>query len=163
DGGSGNDPQNHAQDPTTLLGKMLRLDVVGQTTYVIPPTNPYANDVSGKKKEIYAIGMRNPWRWSFDRDTGDLWVGDVGQNEWEEIDKIALGGNYGWNQCEGFHSFSAATANNPNNPPCTFAGALPPVVDYGHANTGDPEPGNSVTGGYVYRGKGVPSLVGSYI
>ncbi|MDB4968567.1 MAG: hypothetical protein JWN44_4256 [Myxococcales bacterium] len=163
DGGSGNDPQNNGQSLTTFLGKMLRLDVDGQTTYAIPPKNPFAQDTTGKKKEIYAYGVRNPWRWSFDRGTGDLWVGDVGQNEWEEIDKVELGGNYGWNQCEGFHSFSGATASNPNNPPCTFPGALPPVVEYGHANTTETEPGVSVTGGYVYRGKGVPSLEGSYL
>jgi uncharacterized repeat protein (TIGR03806 family) len=163
DGGSGNDPQNRAQDLTVLFGKMLRLDVEGQTTYAIPPANPFANDNTGKKKEIYAYGLRNPWRWSFDRGTGELWLGDVGQNEWEEVDKIQIGGNYGWNRCEGTHSFSAATANNPANPPCDFAGSILPIVDYGHANTGDPQSGISVTGGYVYRGKGIPTLEGDYV
>ena len=159
DGGSANDPGNRAQDLTLWFGKMLRLDVDGQTTYAIPPTNPFANS-STAKKEIYAYGLRNPWRWSFDRATGELWVGDVGQNVWEEVDKIQLGGNYGWNKCEGTHKFDPADASNPSQPPCDFPGALPPVVDYSH---NDPMGGNSITGGYVYRGTAMPSLVGSYL
>ena len=156
DGGSGNDPQNRAQDLTLLFGKMLRLDVDGQTTYAIPPGNPFANDATGKAKEIFAWGLRNPWRWSFDRATGDLWAGDVGQDRWEEIDQIKIGGNYGWKVYEGTHCSDGTTS-------CSLPGALPPVVDYGHASTGDPQPGIAVTGGYVYRGAGVPSLVGSYL
>ncbi|HEX6838415.1 MAG TPA: PQQ-dependent sugar dehydrogenase, partial [Polyangia bacterium] len=159
DGGSANDPGNRSQDLTLWFGKMLRLDVDGQTTYAIPPTNPFANS-STAKKEIYAYGLRNPWRWSFDRATGELWVGDVGQNVWEEVDKIESGGNYGWNKCEGTHKFDPADANSPSQPPCDFPGALPPVVDYSH---NDPMGGNSITGGYVYRGTAMPSLVGSYL
>jgi len=159
DGGSANDPGNRSQDLTLWFGKMLRLDVDGQTTYAIPPDNPFANSTTAKK-EIYAYGLRNPWRWSFDRATGELWVGDVGQNVWEEVDKIQKGGNYGWNKCEGTHKFDPADANNPNQPPCDFPGALPPVVDYSH---NDPMGGNSITGGYVYRGTAIPSLVGSYL
>ena len=159
DGGSANDPGNRSQDLTLWFGKILRLDVDGQTTYAIPPDNPFATS-STAKKEIYAYGMRNPWRWSFDRGTGELWVGDVGQNVWEEVDTIQSGGNYGWNKCEGTHKFDGADANNPNQPPCDFPGALPPIVDYSH---NDPMGGNSITGGYVYRGTAIPSLVGSYL
>jgi uncharacterized repeat protein (TIGR03806 family) len=159
DGGSGGDPGNRSQNLTLWFGKILRLDVDGQTTYAIPPTNPFANSATAKH-EIYAYGMRNPWRWSFDRATGDLWCGDVGQNVWEEVDKIQLGGNYGWNECEGFHKYDAGNPNNPDAGPCTLAGALPPVVDYSH---NDPQGGNSITGGYVYRGTAMPELVGSYL
>ena len=156
DGGSGYDPGNRSQDLTLFFGKMLRLDVDGQATYAIPPDNPFANDATGKKKEIYAYGLRNPWRWSFDRDTGQLWVGDVGQDRWEEVDQLALGGNYGWKVMEGTHCTDNTTT-------CSLPGALPPVLDYGHPSTGDPQPGNSITGGYVYRGKQVPTLAGSYL
>lgn len=156
DGGSAYDPGNRSQDLTLFFGKLLRIDVEGQATYAIPPTNPFANDTTGKKPEIYAYGLRNPWRWSFDRATGDLWVGDVGQDRWEEIDKVALGGNYGWKIWEGTHCTDNTTT-------CSLPGALPPVLDYGHPSTGDPMPGQSVTGGYVYRGKSIPTLEGSYV
>jgi uncharacterized repeat protein (TIGR03806 family) len=159
DGGSGGDPGNRAQDLTLWFGKMLRIDVDGQTTYAIPPTNPFATSATAKH-EIYAYGLRNPWRWSFDRATGDLWVGDVGQNVWEEVDKVQLGGNYGWNRCEGNHKYDPANPNSPDAGPCDLPGALAPVVDYSH---NDPQGGNSITGGYVYRGTAMPSLVGSYI
>lgn len=156
DGGSGYDPGNRSQDLTLFFGKMLRLDVEGQATYAIPPDNPFADDTTGKKKEIFAYGLRNPWRWSFDRGTGQLWVGDVGQDRWEEIDVLKSGGNYGWKVMEGTHCTDNTTT-------CSLPGALPPVLDYGHPSTGDPQPGNSVTGGYVYRGSAIPTLVGSYL
>ena len=159
DGGSGGDPGNRAQDLTLWFGKMLRIDVDGQTTYAIPPTNPFATSATAKH-EIYAYGLRNPWRWSFDRATGDLWVGDVGQNVWEEVDKVQLGGNYGWNRCEGNHKYDPANPNSPDAGPCDLPGAIAPIVDYSHS---DPQGGNSITGGYVYRGTAMPSLVGSYI
>ena len=157
DGGSGYDPQGNGQNTTVLLAKMLRIDVENQATYAIPPSNPFANDTGMNRKEIFAWGMRNPWRWSFDRGTGDLWVGDVGQDRWEEIDKIKLGGNYGWSRYEGTHCTDGTTTCAP------LPGALPPIIDYGHASTGDPDPGNCVIGGYFYRGSAIPSLVGNYV
>lgn len=147
DGGSGGDPYDNAQDPQSLLGKMLRIDINGTKPYAIPPTNPYVN--GGGRPEIYALGLRNPWRWSFDRETGELWVGDVGQNRWEEVDKIALGGNYGWNIKEGFHCYKLD--------PCDVGGLVDPVVEYPHSE------GCSITGGYVYRGTAIPTLRGVYI
>jgi uncharacterized repeat protein (TIGR03806 family) len=159
DGGSGGDPGNRAQDLTLWFGKMLRIDVDGQTTYAIPPTNPFAGSTTAKQ-EIYAFGLRNPWRWSFDRATGELWVGDVGQNVWEEVDKVQLGGNYGWNKCEGNHKYDPANPNAADAGPCDLPGAIAPIVDYSHL---DPMGGNVITGGYVYRGTAMPSLVGSYI
>jgi len=105
DGGAGGDPANVAQNLSTWLGKMLRIDVDQNLPgYAIPPTNPFANgDGMTRLREIYAFGLRNPWRWSFDRGTGDLWLGDVGQNAWEEVDQLKLGGNYGWRVFEGTH------------------------------------------------------------
>jgi len=147
DGGSGGDPMGNAQNPDTLLGKMLRITVGATGAYTIPDGNPYKS--GGGKPEIFAIGLRNPWRWSFDRATGDLWAGDVGQNIYEEVDLIKLGGNYGWKTREGFHCYNAAT--------CDTAGFIDPVVEYKHEN------GNvSITGGYVYRGKNMPEFVGTY-
>ena len=160
DGGSGGDPRDRAQDTTNLLGAMLRLDVDGGAPYAIPPDNPFAGnpicaaDHSSTQPcpEIYAWGLRNPWRWSFDRDTGELWLGDVGQNNWEEIDRIQRGGNYGWDCREGANPHSDAAAS------CASAvGLIDPVVQYDHTE------GFSVTGGYVYRGSGVPSLAGRYL
>jgi glucose/arabinose dehydrogenase len=153
DGGSGGDPGNRAQDPTTLLGKMIRIDVT-PLPYTIPPDNPYAG--SGTvQNEIWARGVRNPYRWSFDRDTGDLWIADVGQSAWEEIDFQPAGDpggeNYGWRLMEGFHCY---------NPP-TDCGADTldlPIHEYGHVE------GNcSITGGSVYRGAAIPELQGYYI
>ncbi|MES9971493.1 MAG: PQQ-dependent sugar dehydrogenase, partial [Candidatus Thiodiazotropha sp.] len=107
DGGSGGDPQGHGQNVSTLLGSMLRIDVgTGIGSYTIPSTNPFAS--GGGAAEIYAYGLRNPWRWSFDRQTGDLWLGDVGQNAYEEIDIIYSGGNYGWNLMEGSHCYPSS-------------------------------------------------------
>ncbi|HEY1586183.1 MAG TPA: PQQ-dependent sugar dehydrogenase, partial [Polyangia bacterium] len=155
DGGSGGDPQNRAQDTTLPFGKFLRLDVEGQTTYAVPPSNPFAASANAYTQLIYAYGVRNPWRWSFDRGSGQLWLGDVGQDLYEEVDKINLGGNYGWNIMEGTHCYTAAT--------CSLPGALPPELDYGHPATGQTDGGACVTGGYVYRGQAIPSLVGSYL
>lgn len=153
DGGSAGDPFGNGQDPFSLLGSMLRLDInvsSDSTAYGIPPDNPFA-DGRGGRPEIYAYGLRNPWRWSFDRSTGDLWLGDVGQYDIEEIDRITLGGNYGWNIMEGDSCYGANS--------CQRQGLTPPVVDYSHRDTG----GCSVTGGYVYRGSAMPSLFGQYL
>lgn len=156
DGGQGGDPLNSGQDKNSLLGKILRIDVNSGSPYAIPPTNPYA--AGGGLPEIYAYGIRNAWRLSFDRDTGELWAGDVGQNQWEEIDKITLGGNYGWRVMEGTRCYNAAT--------CNSVGMIPPISEHPHSVMGQPtrpEDANSITGGYVYRGKAVPSLVGVYV
>jgi uncharacterized repeat protein (TIGR03806 family) len=161
DGGSGGDPQGNGQNTRTLLGAMLRIDVnvsdaeyAAGTRYKIPVDNPFATSpgcgATSNCPEIYAWGLRNPWRWSFDRATGDLWAGDVGQNNWEEIDRIERGGNYGWNIREGAHCYNAAT--------CALAGLIDPVAEYDHSGGRC-----SVTGGYVYRGAGMPALQGSYL
>ena len=152
DGGSAGDPQGNGQDTSTLLGSILRIDVSQATPeqpYAIPPDNPFAN--GGGRGEIWAYGLRNPWRFSFDQDTGELWAGDVGQNRWEEIDLIRPGGNYGWNVLEGSHCFSPR-----NN--CPRAGMMPPVWEYSL----DGEP-CSVIGGHVYRGPAIPWLRGAYV
>ena len=152
DGGSAGDPQGNGQDTSTLLGSILRIDVSESTPdqpYAIPPDNPYVN--GGGRPEIWAYGLRNPWRFSFDRETGDLWTGDVGQNEWEEIDIIEKGGNYGWNVLEGDHCF------RPRDD-CDREGRVPAVWEYSL----DGEP-CSVIGGYVYRGSAIPWLQGVYI
>lgn len=145
DGGSGNDPQNNAQNINVLLGKFIRIDIntpVGQSpAYNIPPTNPYAGTVPGAD-EIYAIGMRNPYRFSFDRGgTNQLWVGDVGQDAIEEVDIITVGGNYGWRVYEGTN----CTGNDPTL--CNPSNYIPPVFQYANAGARC-----SVTGGVVYRG-----------
>lgn len=154
DGGSGGDPQGNGQDRATLLGKILRIDVdtsSGMRPYGIPPDNPFANNTSGYREEIFAYGLRNPWRMSFDAVTGRLWVGDVGQNRREEIDLIINGGNYGWNRMEGNLCYPSGNTN------CDMTGLIPPVWDYGR------NLGNSITGGYVYRGGSVPQLAGAYV
>ena len=148
DGGSGNDPDGNAQNTNVLLGKMLRITVGATGAYTTPADNPYKG--GGGAPEIFAIGVRNPWRWSFDRQTGDLWVGDVGQNQYEEIDIVKRGGNYGWKIREGLHC-------RPGGPdPCPSAGLTDPIVEYDHSL------GNAVTGGYVYRGSPIPEIVGRY-
>jgi glucose/arabinose dehydrogenase len=147
DGGAGGDPLGHGQNTQTLLGAMLRLDVNGPRPYAIPPDNPFAG--GGGRPEIYAWGLRNPWRWSFDRHSGKLWVGDVGQNAWEEIDLVSRGDNLGWNLWEGNHCFTPEA--------CSREGVVMPVAEYSHAL------GCSVTGGYVYRGKAAPARFGKYI
>ncbi len=159
DGGSANDPKNLAQNMSSLLGKVLRLDVSGGKGYGIPENNPY-KDAKGVKPEIVANGLRNPWRCSFDRETGDFWIGDVGQNKWEEIDMVKKGGvlgkNFGWRLRE---------ADVPN-PDKKIAGDKPvanvePVYVYAHGS-GATE-GLSVTGGYVYRGSKMSDFEGRYI
>jgi glucose/arabinose dehydrogenase len=149
DGGAGGDPQNRAQNPSELLGKILRIDVDGTLPYAIPSDNPFAR--AGGRPEIFASGIRNPWRFSFDRETGALWLADVGQNKWEEIDIVRAGGNYGWPTMEGRHCFRPEKD-------CHVEGLTMPVSEYDHA-----QGRCSVTGGYVYRGRNVPGLQGSYI
>ena len=148
DGGGGGDPDETAQDLDQLLGKFLRIDVFGGDPYAIPSDNPFAN--GGGAPEIYAWGFRNPWRWSFDRETGELWAGDVGQGEWEEIDLVELGGNYGWDDKEGSRCFEVN--------PCDDGPWIDPIVEYDHSMGR-----RSVTGGFVYRGSAIPSLVGIYV
>ena len=153
DGGSGNDPGNNAQNKNTLLGKILRIDVNAGTPYAIPPDNPFAGAIDGRD-EIYAYGMRNPWRFSFDRLTGDQWVGDVGQGSREEVDTpIVSGGNYGWRVFEGSlcTNVDPALCANPGN-------YIFPVFDYSHSGGRC-----SLTGGYVYRGSAATVPPGTYI
>jgi uncharacterized repeat protein (TIGR03806 family) len=150
DGGGGGDPWRNGQDKTTLLGALLRIDPNGGVPYGIPPDNPFVGEGGGVREEIWAFGLRNPWRFSFDRHTGELWLGDVGQSAREEIDFVVKGGNYGWNVYEGSLPF-----DNPNNlPPEAFQR---PVVDHGRAEAG------SITGGYVYRGSALAELRGAYV
>lgn len=152
DGGSSGDPRGNAQDRTALLGKILRIDVnnsENNKNYSIPPDNPYAGNKEGFREEIYAYGFRNPWRFSFDPKTGTLWVGDVGQGQWEEIDIVEKGGNYGWNIMEGDHCYNSET--------CDKNGLILPIFEYSHSA------GQSITGGFVYRGERLPGLKGLYI
>ncbi len=153
DGGSGGDPQGNGQNRQTLLGTILRIDVdhpASGKQYGIPPDNPFAGNTNGFREEIYAYGLRNPWRFSFDPVTKDLWAGDVGQNKYEEIDIIKPGKNYGWNIVEGFHCYSPSSG-------CDTTGLVPPVWEYSHSE------GHSITGGVVYRGKKLSTLNGQYI
>lgn len=155
DGGSGGDPDNRAQNLGDLLGKMLRIDVETSSplTYTVPITNPFVGQ-AGALPEIWAYGLRNPWRYSFDQLTGDLFIADVGQNAYEEIDfqpaTSAGGENYGWRISEGKHCF------NPN--PCDTAGLTLPIWEYDHS-----QDDHSVTGGFVYRGAAYPALQGVYL
>ncbi len=152
DGGSGGDPQGNGQNRATLLGSILRIDVdrpSGGRAYGIPPDNPYAGNGAGFREEIYAYGLRNPWRISFDPETGRLWAADVGQDRYEEIDLIEKGGNYGWNVMEGAHCYGGSG--------CDRSGLIPPVWEYGRSQ------GGSITGGHVYRGPSLPSLQGAYV
>lgn len=150
DGGSGGDPENYAQNRNELLGKFLRIDVDQQHPYGIPPDNPLVK--SPGRPEIFAWGLRNPWRFSFDRKTGDLWAGDVGQNEWEEINVIQKNKNYGWRLLEGTHCY------NPESNCRNVPNLVDPVTEYAH------DQGRcSVTGGYVYRGAKMPALFGTYV
>ena len=149
DGGSGGDPMNAGQRLDTLLGKLLRIDVDGAAPYAIPPDNPFVNR-AGARGEIWAYGLRNPWRFSFDRATGRLFLADVGQSQWEEINIIERGGNYGWRTMEGAHCFNPSTG-------CDRTGLALPIAEYDH------EQGCSVTGGYVYRGSRIRALVGRYL
>jgi len=154
DGGSGGDPRGSAQDLSSLLGKILRLDV-SRHPYTIPADNPFRGNRDGHKEEIFAYGLRNPWRLSFDRETGRLWAGDVGQVTWEEINIIESGKNYGWDCREGFHDYEPADQRSPD---CGQARDLrDPAWAYGR------DQGISVTGGYVYRGSALPDLRGWYV
>jgi glucose/arabinose dehydrogenase len=152
DGGSAGDPDGNGQDLGVLLGKILRINVdetSGELNYSIPSSNPFVG-VSGAREEIYAYGLRNPWRFSFDSTTGKLWAGDVGQDSREEINIIRKGGNYGWNIREGKDCFSESLG-------CSKTGKIDPIFDYSHSV------GQSVTGGYVYRGRRFSSLRGKYV
>jgi glucose/arabinose dehydrogenase len=156
DGGGGGDPEDNGQDTQAQLGKILRIDPAnpsGGREYGIPSDNPFA-DGEGGRPEVWLYGVRNPWRFSFDRANGDLWIGDVGQNEWEEIDQLpaAAGGgrgeNLGWNEMEATHPFEGGS--NPD-------GGVLPVFEYSH------DEGCSVTGGVAYRGSAIPGLAGAYL
>jgi glucose/arabinose dehydrogenase len=156
DGGGGGDPEGNGQDTQALLGKILRIDPAnpsGGQEYGIPADNPFA-DGEGGRPEVWLYGVRNPWRFSFDRANGDLWIGDVGQNEWEEIDQLpaAAGGgrgaNLGWNEIEATHPYEGGS--NPD-------GGVLPVFEYSH------DEGCSVTGGVIYRGSAIPGLEGAYL
>jgi len=151
DGGSQGDPHGHGQSTNTFLGKILRIDVEHGDPYSVPVDNPFVN--GGGKPEIWAYGLRNPWRFSFDRLTQDLYIGDVGQAKWEEIDFLPAGSpgglNFGWNYMEGTHPYQGS-------PPAGLQ-LIPPVAEYSHAN------GCAVTGGYVYRGKDLPDWQGVYL
>jgi len=153
DGGSSGDPQNNAQTRSALLGKLLRIDVEsGAAPYAIPPSNPFLKDAA-YRQEIWATGVRNPWRFSFDRETGDLYIADVGQDRYEEVDfqpAASVGGeNYGWNVTEGLHCYTQST--------CSTTGFTLPVAEYDHASGGC-----SVSGGFVYRGTRWPAAKGIY-
>lgn len=156
DGGSGGDPQNNGQNLSTILGSIIRIDVdnpEGDKNYSIPEDNPFVG-MGGPfdyKEEIYAFGLRNVWRFSFD-ESGTLWAADVGQNAWEEINIIKKGGDYGWRVMEGFHCFNPSSG-------CDTTGLILPIHEYGHNSAG----GYSITGGYVYSGVGVPEYTGKYI
>jgi glucose/arabinose dehydrogenase len=150
DGGSGGDPQGNGQRLNTLLGKILRIDVDRGSPYAIPPDNPFVGrgDARG---EIWAYGLRNPWRFAFDREAAELYIADVGQNAWEEVNVVPAtrsGMNYGWNIEEGNHCYGSRS--------CNTAGLQPPALEYGHAD------GCSITGGFVYRGRAIPAARGLY-
>jgi glucose/arabinose dehydrogenase len=163
DEGSGGDPDNNAQDITaanarSYFGKMLRLDVDHGAPYTIPPTNPFFGQVD-KRQEVWAYGFRNPWRWSFDRLTGDMLVGDVGQSRIEEIDVLPKGQgglNYGWRIREGAHCYNTANPSSPL-PSCQTAGLIDPILEYDHSL------GCAVIGGFIYRGTMFPTLQGNYV
>ena len=171
DGGAGGDPFGSGQSTETLLAKMLRIDVNSRATvhdgnrshelqYGIPSDNPFVNEKNARH-EIFAYGLRNPWRYSFDRQTGDLWVGDVGQDLWEEVDLVTKGGNYGWSVREGAHHYKPGPAG---------AQYIEPVMEYAHRQNNQSEgmfpdhpTGLCVIGGYVYRGEKYPALQGIYL
>ncbi len=158
DGGSAGDPHGNGQNLGTVLGAILRLDVdpdavTDETPYLIPEDNPFVNE-AGARPEIWAYGLRNPWRFSFDRETGDVWIADVGQNAWEEVNyqpaESGGGENYGWVMREGAHCY-------PEGDTCSTEGLVDPVAEYSR------DLGISVTGGYVYRGEAVSDLNGTYL
>jgi glucose/arabinose dehydrogenase len=153
DGGASGDPQGRGQDLSDLLGAILRLDVGAGSPYTVPPDNPFVAQ-AGARPEIWSYGLRNPWRFSFDRGTGDLYIADVGEARFEEVDVspaaegTGKGANYGWNRMEGNHCF--------NSGQCDQAGLTTPAYEYSHGQ------GCSITGGYVYRGSAIPALQGLY-
>ncbi|MDJ0907868.1 MAG: PQQ-dependent sugar dehydrogenase [Woeseiaceae bacterium] len=158
DGGGGGDPNNNAQQSANLLGTIVRIDVDTGSPYAIPPSNVFAANAGspcltgvggGACPEIFVWGLRNPWRFSFDSANGDLWIGDVGQNSWEEVNRAQGGENFGWRVREGAHCFNPASG-------CSTA-FTDPVTEYDHSV------GASITGGFVYRGSAVPDLVGWYV
>lgn len=163
DGGSSNDPDCQGQDPASLLGKLLRIDVNASQAgrpYAIPASNPFVGSRDPQnlvRDEVWASGLRNPWRFSFDRQSGDLYIGDVGQNQWEELDFQSAGStggqNYGWNKMEGAHCFTSSCGG----PACNSSSLTLPVHEYSHSE------GCSVIGGYSYRGTRVPELFGKYV
>jgi glucose/arabinose dehydrogenase len=150
DGGAGGDPMENGQDPSTLLGTILRINVDEGLPYTIPNSNPFFN-IPTARPEVWAYGLRNPWRFSFDRAKGDIFIGDVGQNQWEEINYQPAdskgGENYGWNQMEGNHCFVSG---------CSPEAYVPAFAEYSHSD------GCSVTGGYIYRGALDPQIYGTY-
>ncbi len=148
DGGSAGDPSNNGQRLDTLLGKLLRIDING-SPYRVPPDNPFVSR-PGARPEIWAHGLRNPWRFSFDRTNGRLFVADVGQDKWEEVDIVEKGQNYGWRIMEGNHCYNPPTG-------CSTIGLQMPIAEYGH------DLGCSITGGYVYRGSHIRGLAGRYL
>lgn len=154
DGGSEGDPHGYGQDMYSLMSKILRIDVDGGDPYGIPADNVFAQggtSPGGGVPEAWATGLRNPWRFSFDSVTGELWAGDVGQNKWEEVDLVRAGGNYGWSVKEATHCY--------NEDPCDEGPWIDPVVEYKHNN----DNGVTIAGGYVYRGTAIPDLVGTYL
>ena len=154
DGGSGGDPGDNAQNLGTLLGKLLRIDVNDGSPYAIPPSNPFLN-TPGARGEIWARGLRNLWRFSFDRSTGNVFLADVGQSSWEEVNfqkaSSSGGQNYGWRRMEGRHCFNPLTN-------CNNGGLKLPILEYSHSSGGC-----SITGGYVYRGSNIPKIYGTYL
>ncbi len=153
DGGKANDPFGHGQNLKTLLGSILRIDVdhkAAGRNYAIPRDNPFTDRGAPVRAEIWALGLRNVWRMAFDRHTGLLWAGDVGQDTWEEIDIIRRGGNYGWNLREGMHPFGVQGVERRDD-------LIEPIWEYHHSI------GKSITGGFVYRGKRLPEIEGAYL
>ncbi len=160
DGGPLGDPAKKAQDPSKLSGKILRIDVDHGDPFAVPSDNPFIG-VAGVRGEIFALGLRNPWRLSFDRVTGDLWIADVGEDSREEIDHVGAGHpggeNFGWNRFEGTHCFDTEAG-------CDPSGLTPPVLEYEHVEPGGAPPGGpcAVVGGFVYRGCAMPDVAGTY-
>ena len=165
DGGLADDPLSTGQNPRDWFGSILRIDVdhpAGGKPYGIPADNPARRSKAFAHwaPEVYCIGLRNVWKFSFDRQTGELWAGDVGQNLWEMVHRIENGGNYGWSIREGFHAFQPQRRQRPDR----AAKIRPPIVEYPHGPTaGRKDHGLSITGGYVYRGKRLPELAGVYV
>lgn len=153
DGGSGGDPNNYSQNKKSPLGKILRIDVNSTTkgNYGIPADNPFVGNTEGNQEEIFAYGLRNPWKMSFDTESNQLFAADVGQNKREEINLITNGGNYGWRLKEGVDCYNPASN-------CDQTGLIEPIHDYDHTNDD-----KSITGGYIYRGESVKALKGRYI